>query len=76
MSMKYLINITVSLVGGLVAFLALAYFPVPAAIGLGAFVATLVGTHRHRWPWWVSSGIVLGYAWIVVAMQFIIPNAG
>jgi hypothetical protein len=66
MSMRHLVDRTVGLVGGLVAFLALAYFPIPAAIGLGALLGAFVWVRRHRLPWWVLATMLLGYAWVCV----------
>jgi hypothetical protein len=51
MNVKYFVDFIVSVVGGLAAFLALAYFPVPAAVGLGAFLGAFVWVRRHRLPW-------------------------
>jgi hypothetical protein len=75
-SVKYFVDFIVSVVGGLAAFLALAYFPVPAAIGLGAFLGAFVCMRRHRLPWWVLATMLVGYAWVCVLMLFIIPRTG
>ena len=73
---RLIIDLTVSLVGGLVAFLTLAYFPVPSAIGLGAFLGAFVWVRRHRLPWWALATMLLGYACICAIRLFIIPRTG
>jgi hypothetical protein len=76
MNVKYFVDFIVSVVGGLAAFLALAYFPVPAAVGLGAFLGAFVWVRRHRLPWWVLATMLLGYAWVCVLILLIIPRTG